>query len=98
MIKENSHVQGKDVSAWMCRENLQLKKIKITLMHLHLNESYLNITYQKLMLICNKTKLTEKRVLIFNEMTVIFYRELYNAAAKPSKQWQWQKLPEALVL
>lgn len=42
MIKENSHVQEKDVGAWMCRENLKLKK-KI-IMHLHLNESYLNIS------------------------------------------------------
>lgn len=31
-----------------------------------------NITFQKLLLICNKTKLTEKRVLKFNETTVMF--------------------------
>lgn len=57
-----------------------------------------NITFQKLLLICNKTKLTEKRVLTFNETTVMFYRELYNAAAERSEQWQGSKLLEALVL
>lgn len=26
MIKENSHIQGKDVGAWMCRKIHSLKK------------------------------------------------------------------------
>lgn len=66
MIKENSHVQGNDVGAWTCRKTHSLKKSKLPYVSaLEMKAIYFttNITFQNLLLICNKTKLTEKRVL-----------------------------------